>query len=127
MRSSIKTDITTVPKYIETFPAGVQKQLRQLRTLIKKLAPKAEEKISYGMPAYKLDSKPFAYFAAHKEHIGFYATPSANLAFKKELSNYVSRKGSVQFPLDKPLPVSLITKILKFKINELKTQLPHLK
>lgn len=80
--------------------------------------PDAEESISYGMPAYKLNGKALVYFAAFKNHIGFYATPSGHSEFTMELSKYKQGKGSVQFPLDKPLPSGLITKIVKFRVKE---------
>ncbi|TAL72206.1 MAG: hypothetical protein EPN88_05095, partial [Bacteroidetes bacterium] len=91
--------------------------LEQLRVTIKKAAPKAEEIISYGMPAFKLNGV-LVWFAAHSKHIGFYPMASGIAAFKKELSIYKSAKGSIQFPLDKPLPLRLITSIVKFRVNE---------
>ena len=104
-------------EYISRYPIEVQKLLKQLRTTINKAAPKALEVISYGMPAYKLNGM-LLYFAAHKNHIGFYPFRSAIIAFKKELSVYKGAVGTVQFPLDKPLPVGLITKIVKFRVKE---------
>lgn len=104
--------------YIKSFPKDVQERLKQIRAIIKQIAPDAEESISYAMPAYKLHGKPLVYFAAFKNHIGFYATPSGHSEFAKELSKYKQGKGSVQFPLDKPLPLGLITKIVKFRAKE---------
>ena len=104
--------------YIKSFPKDVRQRLEQIRTIIKNTAPDAEESISYAMPAYKLNGKPLVYFAAFKNHIGFYATPSGHSEFAKELSKYKQGKGSVQFPLDKPLPLGLITKIVKFRVKE---------
>lgn len=104
--------------YIKSFPKDVRQRLEQIRTIIKNTAPDAEESISYGMPAYKLKGKPLVYFAAFKNHIGFYATPSGHSEFAKELSKYKQGKGSVQFTLDKPLPLGLITKIVKFRVKE---------
>lgn len=104
--------------YIKSFPKDVRQRLEQIRTIIKNTAPDAEESISYGMPAYKLKGKPLVYFATFKNHIGFYATPSGHSEFAKELSKYKQGKGSVQFPLDKPLPLGLITKIVKFRVKE---------
>lgn len=86
---------------------------------IQKNAPDAIESVSYGMPAYKLDGKPFVYFAAFKNHIGLYATPSAHAEFAKELAKYKQGKGSVQFPLQDPLPLALISRMLKFKLREI--------
>ncbi|MFT3704288.1 MAG: DUF1801 domain-containing protein [Agriterribacter sp.] len=107
----------TADEYIATFPEETQKKMQQLREAIKKAAPAAEEVISYGMPAYKQNGM-LVYFAAYKSHIGFYPTPSGIIAFKKELSVYNGAKGSVQFPLDKPLPLALVKQIVKFRIAE---------
>ncbi|MEP6845918.1 MAG: DUF1801 domain-containing protein [Panacibacter sp.] len=108
---------TTIDEYINAFDAGTQKLLKQVRKVIKETAPGAEESISYGMPAYKLNGKPLVYFAAFKNHIGFYATPQGHSAFAKELAKYKQGKGSVQFPIDEPLPLDLIKKITKFKVD----------
>ncbi|MBA2421832.1 MAG: DUF1801 domain-containing protein, partial [Chitinophagales bacterium] len=87
------------------------------RVIIRKAAPKAEETINYAMPTFTLNGN-LVHFAAYKNHIGFYPTPSGIDAFKKELSLYKGAKGSVQFPIDKPLPWALITKIVKFRVKE---------
>ncbi len=111
----------TIPRdidgYIASFPRGIQKILEELRVTIRKAAPEAEEVISYQMPAFKYHGM-LVYFAAHKNHIGFYPTPSGIEAFKKELSVYEGAKGSVQFPIDSQLPLNLITKIVKFRVKE---------
>ncbi|MDP1803123.1 MAG: DUF1801 domain-containing protein [Bacteroidota bacterium] len=107
----------SVDEYIKTFPKETQKYLKQIRAVIKKAAPKAEEGIGYKMPAYKLNGT-LVYFAGYEKHIGFYATPTGHKEFKKELSVYKEGKGSVQFPLDEPLPIALITKIVKFRVKE---------
>jgi len=112
-----KNNFKNVEEYISGFPRNVRTLLEQMRTTIKKAAPEAQEVISYQMPAYKCFGA-LAYFAGYKSHIGFYPTASGIKAFKKELSIYKGAKGSVQFPLDKPLPVSLITKIVKFKVKQ---------
>ena len=106
-----------VVHYIADFPETTQKLLDQLRATIKKAAPKATESISYMMPAYKYEGA-LVYFGGYKKHIGFYPMPAAITAFKKELSAYNLTKGTIQFPLDKPLPLSLITKIVKFRVSE---------
>jgi uncharacterized protein YdhG (YjbR/CyaY superfamily) len=106
-----------IDDYIASFPKDLQIILEQMRTIIRKAAPKAEEVISYAMPAFKLNSV-LVYFAGYKNHIGLYPMPSAIIAFKKELSIYKSSKGAVQFPLDKPLPSALITKMVKYRIAE---------
>lgn len=108
----------TIDDYIKTFPADIQKLLQTLRKTIKELAPDSEEAISYGMPTFKLNKKNLVHFAAYEHHIGFYPTPSGIAAFQKELSVYKGAKGSVQFPLDQPLPLDLVKKIVKFRIKE---------
>lgn len=106
-----------IDKYIAGFPEITQKHLKQLRTTVIKAAPMADEVLSYRMPAYKYNGI-LLYFAAFKHHIGFYPLTTAIAKFKKELSIYKGAKGSVQFPLDKPLPIGLITKIVKFRVKE---------
>lgn len=109
--------IQNVDEYIASFPKDTQKLLKQLRTTIKKAAPQAEEVISYQMPAYNFHGK-LVYFAAYEKHIGLYPMPSAIENFKKELAGYNTSKGTVQFPLDKALPLSLIAKITAFRVKE---------
>jgi uncharacterized protein YdhG (YjbR/CyaY superfamily) len=114
----MKTKIPeSVDEYIAGFPEDIQHHLNQVRAAIKKAAPGAIEKISYSMPYYALSGR-LLYFAAFKHHIGFYPMVSGITAFKKELSIYKGAKGSVQFPLDKPMPLSLITKIVRFRVKE---------
>jgi uncharacterized protein YdhG (YjbR/CyaY superfamily) len=113
----MKTTFKNTDEYIATFPKEVQTILKQVRATIKKAAPKAEETISYGMPAFMLNG-PLVYFAGYKNHVGFYALPSGHENFKKELSVYKQGRGSVQFPIDEPMPLSLISKIVKFRIKE---------
>lgn len=110
--------ISTIDAYIKSMPKEVHEILEKIRQTIKKAAPQAVETISYRMPTFKMNGTYLVYFAAWKNHIGFYATPSGNEAFKKELSAYPGAKGSVQFPLDKPIPYELIEKIVKFRIKE---------
>ena len=107
-----------IERYIQQFPDNVQEILRNIRNLILVHAPDADESIAYGMPAYKTHKKPIVYFAAYKKHIGLYATPSGHQAFQNELSKYKQGKGSVQFPLDQPIPYPLIEKIIKFRVTE---------
>lgn len=116
-KSAKNTTGTGIDAYIETFPPAVRKALKQLRTIIKRVAPQATEKFSYGMPAFDL-SGPLVYFAGYKTHIGFYATPTGHAAFAKELTRYKTGKGSVQFPLGEPLPVKLIEKMVRFRVKE---------
>jgi len=107
-----------IDEYIAGFPKHTQKVLEQIRTTVKKAAPDAEETISYAMPAFTLKGRYLLYFAGYKNHIGLYPAPAGNEAFKKELSVYKRGKGTVQFPLDKPLPLSLVTKIVKLRVKE---------
>jgi uncharacterized protein YdhG (YjbR/CyaY superfamily) len=109
---------TTIDEYIANFPVEIQSLLNQVRSTIKQAAPDAEESISYGMPAYKAYRKPLVYFAAFKNHIGFYATPTGHAEFAKALSKYKQGKGSVQFPIDQPMPLELIFQIVEFRVNE---------
>jgi uncharacterized protein YdhG (YjbR/CyaY superfamily) len=104
-----------IDEYIADFPKDVQKLLQQLRSTIKKTAPNAEEKIAYGIPTFTLNGN-LVHFGAYKTHIGFYPAPSGLEAFEKELAPYVTGKGTAQFPLDKPLPLDLITEIVKFRV-----------
>ena len=105
--------------YIAGFPKETQAILEQVRVTIKKAAPDAEETISYAMPTFTLKGRYLVYFAAYKNHIGFYPVPTGNIAFEKDFSSYkTSGKGTVQFPLNKPMPLDLITKIVKFRVKE---------
>lgn len=108
----------TVDKYIDSFPENVKEVLMELRRRIKKLSPEAIETMSYGMPGYKLNGKPLVYFAGWKEHVGFYPTPNGMDEFDKELKPYKTGKGTAQFPLDKPVPYSLIERIVLFRMKE---------
>lgn len=108
----------TVDDYIKSFPENIQILLNQVRKTIKENAPEAEESIAYQMPAYKANGRPLVYFAGFKNHIGFYATPIGHAQFAKELSKYKQGKGSVQFPLNEPMPLSLISRIVKFRVEE---------
>ena len=112
-----KAGITTIDEYIKTFPKATQKILEEIRATIRAAAPDAQEKISYQMPTFFLHGN-LVHFAAFKNHIGFYPVPTGIAKFKKELSVYEQGKGSVQFPLDKPMPLDLITRIVKFRVNE---------
>ncbi len=108
---------TTIDEYIAGFPAEVQALLQEMRTTIRATAPEATEAISYRMPTFKLHGI-LVHFAAFKNHIGFYPVPSGLEAFKEELAAYKGGKGSVQFPLDQPLPLALVEKIVRFRVAE---------
>ena len=115
--SANKTKPTNIDEYIAGLPKDIQKILEELRSTISKAAPGAEETINYGIPTFTLNGN-LVHFAAFKNHIGFYPTPGGIEAFKKELSVYEGAKGSVQFPIEKPLPLALVTKIVKFRVKE---------
>jgi uncharacterized protein YdhG (YjbR/CyaY superfamily) len=106
-----------VEEYLSAFPKNISSILEKMRETIKKAAPDAEELISYNMPAFRLKGM-LVYYAAHKNHIGFYPTSSGISAFKKELSAFEGSKGSVRFPMHEPLPLKLITEIVKFRVKE---------
>ena len=113
-----KAKFTTMDAYIASFPKEVQGILEKIRKTIRKAAPGAVEAISYQIPTFKLNGSNLVHFAAWKDHIGFYATPSGNVAFKKELAQYKMAKGSIQFPLDEPIPYDLVTKMTLFRVKE---------
>ncbi len=116
----MRTDQTaprTIDEYIAGFPPEVQAILEKIRTTIKKAAPGAEETIKYRMPTFTLKGN-LVHFAAFKKHIGFYPVPTGIEKFKRELSVYKTAKGSVQFPLNRPIPYTLITKVVKFRVKE---------
>ena len=118
MAKAIKTiPGRNIEEYIAGFPKHIQEILEKLRDTIRKAAPEAEETINYAIPTFTLKGN-LVHFAAFKNHIGFYPAPSGIEAFKKELSIYEGAKGSIKFPIDKPLPLSLITKIVKFRVKE---------
>jgi uncharacterized protein YdhG (YjbR/CyaY superfamily) len=106
-----------IDEYIACFPKDVQKLLKEIRAAIRKGAPAAEEAIKYGLPTLVMEGN-LVHFGAFKNHIGFYPAPSGIEAYKKELSVYESSKGAIRFPFDKPLPLALVTRIVKFRVME---------
>lgn len=110
--------VNSIDEYIETFPENIQAVLHQVRKTIKAAAPKAGEKISYGIPTFTMNGKYLIYFAGWKSHISIYPIPVGDDAFNQEVAPYVSGKGTLKFPLDKPIPLKLITKIVKLKVAE---------
>jgi uncharacterized protein YdhG (YjbR/CyaY superfamily) len=108
-----KIRFRSIDEYIASFPEDVQKILEEVRATIKAAAPEAGEKISYGMPTFTLNGKYLIYFAGWKNHISIYPIPVGNEAFNKEISQYTAGKGTLKFPIDKPLPLKLIAKIVK--------------
>jgi uncharacterized protein YdhG (YjbR/CyaY superfamily) len=114
----MKNAYKDIDEYINIFPKEIQELLGQICMIIRQAAPEAEESISYGMPTFKTNGKPLVYFAVFKNHIGFYATPTGHKEFADELSKYKQGKGSVQFPLDKSMPLDLIERITRFRVEE---------
>jgi uncharacterized protein YdhG (YjbR/CyaY superfamily) len=112
-----KAQPKTIDEYMAVYPEAVRARLGEMRRIIRESAPRAEEAISYGIPTFKLNGN-LVHFAAFKNQIGFYPTPSAIKAFRKELSPYKQAKGSVQFPLDEPLPLGLVKKIVVYRVKE---------
>jgi len=112
-----KTKPAAIDEYIADFPKDIQIILQKIRAVIRKAAPEAEETINYGIPTFTLEGN-LVHFAAYKNHLGFYPAPSGIKAFQKELFVYKGSKGAVQFPLNKPLPVNLISRIVKFRVKE---------
>lgn len=108
----------TVAEYLQDIPAQTIERIDELQAAIKAAVPKAEEVISYNMPAYKLNGKVLVYFAAYAKHVGFYPTASPMEVFAEELSKYKTSKGAVQFPLDKKIPAALVKKIVKYRIQQ---------
>jgi uncharacterized protein YdhG (YjbR/CyaY superfamily) len=107
-----------IDEYIAGFPKEIQKTLKLIRETIKKAAPDAEETISYAIPTFTLNGHYLIYFAGYKNHVSIYPAPRGNEDFKDELSQYKGGKGTVQFPLDKPIPLNLLRRIVKFRIKE---------
>jgi uncharacterized protein YdhG (YjbR/CyaY superfamily) len=114
----MKTKYKDIDEYIASFPKETQKILVQIRSAIKKASPEAGETIKYGMPTFTLRGN-LIYFAAFKNHIGIYPAPSGDEAFKKEISPFKGAKSTLRFPLDKPIPLELITRIVKFRVEEI--------
>src|SRR5215203_3160657 len=117
MKSS-KVTFHSIEEYIASFPEDVQKIMEQLRSTIKAAAPRAGEKISYNMPTFTLNGTYLVYFAGWKNHIAFYGAPRGNAEFKEDLSAYEAGQGTLKFPLDQPMPLDLIAKIVKFRVSE---------
>jgi uncharacterized protein YdhG (YjbR/CyaY superfamily) len=110
-------NIFSVDEYINQYSGETKNRLSQMRQIIRDEVPAAQEGVMYGLVGYKLDKKPLVYFGGFAHHIGFYATPTGHAAFKQELSKYKQGKGSVQLPLDEPLPVDLIRRIVRYRCD----------
>jgi uncharacterized protein YdhG (YjbR/CyaY superfamily) len=109
-----------INEYLADFPPETREKLKAIRNVIRRSAPEAVEAISYGMPTFRLNGKNMIHFAAFAHHIGLYATPDGHAEFESELSNYKRGKGSVQFPLDQPLPLDLIRRITAYRAHQLR-------
>lgn len=108
----------TVDDYIAQFHGHVRERLEAMRQIVCEVAPEADESMAYGMPAYKLRGKPLIYFAGYENHIGFYATPNGHEAFKTEFAKFKQGKGSVRFPLDQPLPIDLVKRVVIHRVKQ---------
>ncbi len=113
-----RTTAKSIDEYIAGFPAEVQEILEKIRMTIRKAAPGAAEKISYQIPTFTLNGKYLVYFAAYTKHVALYPAPRGSEEFREELSHYEGGKGTVRFPLDKPLPLGLLRRIVRFKVKE---------
>jgi uncharacterized protein YdhG (YjbR/CyaY superfamily) len=116
--SADRTSPATIDEYIAGFPDHVQEILQKIRAAIREAAPDAEETISYKIPTFNLNGRYLIYFAAYKKHIGMYPVPTGNAAFRVEIAPFQAGKGTLQFPLDRPIPYGLITKVVKLRIKE---------
>ena len=115
---SNKVSYSSIDEYIAAFPKETQKLLEEMRSAIKASAPEVEEKISYQMPTFDLNGRHLVFFSALKHHIGLYPIPAGNKAFEKSISKYKSAKSSLNFPMDQPLPLKLISKFVKLRVAE---------
>lgn len=113
-----RTEAESIDVYISRFPRQTQALLEEMRALIRAVAPGATETISYAIPTFDLGGEHLVHFAGYDRHVGFYPTPSAIEAFREELAGYQSAKGSVRFPLDRPLPAGLISRMVEFRVRE---------
>jgi uncharacterized protein YdhG (YjbR/CyaY superfamily) len=120
MPSQMK-NFSSIDEYITSYPKDIQKILQKIRQAIQKAAPQAEEAMRYGIPTFQLNGN-LVHFGGFQKHIGFYPTPSPIEAFRKELAEYEYSKGAIKFPLDKPIPYDLITKIVKFRVSEMQAK-----
>ncbi len=116
------TRFENIDDYIYSFPIEIQEKLEKVRATIKDIAPEAEEKISYAIPTFVLNNRNLVHFAAFKNHLGFYPTPAAGEEFKEELLVYKTGKGSVQFPYHQELPLDLISRIVRFRVQEISSK-----
>ena len=114
-----KVRFTTMDEYIASFPADTQKILEEIRATIKAAVPEAEEKISYQIPTFELDGRNLIHFAGWKKHVSLYPIPAGDEAFEKKIAQYIAGKGTLKFPLDRPLPMKLISRIVKYRVADI--------
>ena len=114
----MRDDFTTIDEYIASFQPDIQEKLRGIWAVMRKAVPDAEEAIRYGMPTFRLDGHNLVHFAAFKDHLSFFPTASGVEKFREELSSYKLSKGTVRFPLDKPVPLDLVERIARFRAEE---------
>lgn len=113
-----KTAVKSIDGYLASVPEDARAILESLRKAIRAAAPDADETMAYGIPTFRTNGRNLVHFAAFRSHIGFYPTPSAMIAFRKELAPYKQSKGSVRFPMDKPIPLGIVRKIVKYRVRE---------
>lgn len=116
----MKEQVSTIDEYIASFPPAIQEKLREIRAVIRTAVPEAEEAIRYGIPTFRLDNVNLVHFAAFKDHLSFFPTPSGIVQFRQELSRYALSKGTVQIPLDEPVPYDLLARIARFRAGEIR-------
>jgi uncharacterized protein YdhG (YjbR/CyaY superfamily) len=116
--NAMRNQSATIDEYIASFPAEIQEKLQGLRAVIRKAAPDAEEAIRYGIPTFRQNGSNLVHFAAFRDHLSFFPTSSGVAKFQKELSSYQLSKGTIQFPLDKPVPYDLVERITRFRAEE---------
>jgi uncharacterized protein YdhG (YjbR/CyaY superfamily) len=114
----MRDQFATIDEYIASFPPDIREKLKNIRAVIRTIAPDAEETIRYGIPTFRLDDRNLVHFAAFKDHLSFFPTPSGVEKFRKELSSYTVSKGTIQLPLDKPVPYDLVERITRFRAEE---------
>ena len=114
----MRDQLATIDEYIASFPPDIQEKLQGIRAVIRKAAPDAEEAIRYGIPTFRQDGNNLVHFAAFKDHLSFFPTPSGVAKFREELSSYKLSKGTIQFPLDRPVPYDLVERITRFRARE---------
>jgi uncharacterized protein YdhG (YjbR/CyaY superfamily) len=114
----MRDQVSTIDEYIASFPPDVQEKLQSIRTVIRRVVPDAEEAIRYGIPTFRLDGSNLVHFAAFKDHLSFFPTSSGVAKFQEELSSFTISRGTIQFPLNRPVPYDLVDRITRFRVEE---------